>query len=189
VLKPSPPASLAAKPGDRRVTLTWSPLPVSGTHIEIRKSGGGSDAVVYSGTASSLIAAKLKNGIRYTFVATVVDARGNRSDPATIRATPKAQLLVAPPNGARVLVPPMLVWVPSTGASYYNVQVFRNGTKILSVWPGRNRFTMKRVWTFGGAKRTLSPGVYHWYVWPGFGAHRDRKYGAVIGDSSFQLGG
>jgi hypothetical protein len=75
------------------------------------------------------------------------------------------------------------------GASYYNVQIFRDGAKILSIWPGSNHLKLKRHWVFSGRRQTLAPGSYTWYVWPGYGPHKARKYGSALGSSSFHLTG
>ena len=100
-----------------------------------------------------------------------------------------ANPLVAPAAGARITSPPTLRWRPAPNATYYNVQLYRSGQKILSIWPGSTHVTLKRHWVFSGRSFTLSPGAYRWYVWPGFGAHRDRKYGSPLGSSTFQLAG
>jgi hypothetical protein len=122
-------------------------------------------------------------------VVVVVDADGNRSDSLSQVATPMALPLVAPAPGARVTSAPTLVWVPVPKATYYNVQLYRNGQKILSIWPGSNHLALKLHWVFNGRAFTLSTGVYHWYVWPGFGPHSDRKYGSPLGNSTFQMAG
>ena len=66
-------------------------------------------------------------------------------------------------------------------ARYYNVQLFRGKTKILSAWPIKPTLTLQTHWTYAKAKYRLAPGVYHWYVWPGFGPRPDAKYGAMLG--------
>ena len=60
-------------------------------------------------------------------------------------------------------------------ATYYNVQLFRNGKKILTAWPKSTSFRLARTWRFDGRTQTLSPGRYRWYVWPGFGARSDSR--------------
>jgi hypothetical protein len=100
-----------------------------------------------------------------------------------------ANPLVAPADGARVTSPPTLRWRRAPSATYYNVQLFRNGQKVLSIWPGSNHVTLQRHWVFRGRSFTLSAGAYRWYVWPGFGPHRAQKYGSPLGSSAFKLGG
>jgi hypothetical protein len=54
------------------------------------------------------------------------------------------------------------------GAGYYNLQLWRHGRKILSVWPALPRCQLKRRWRYGGRSWRLEPGRYRWFVWPGF---------------------
>ncbi len=127
--------------------------------------------------------------MRYTYAIVALDANGNRSKSVALAATPQASKLVSPAAGSSVASPPTLLWVPVAGASYYNVQLFRGGTKILSIWPGSTRLTLKRHWVFSGRAQALVPGSYTWYVWPGFGPHKAKKYGSLLGSSSFKLTG
>jgi hypothetical protein len=69
-------------------------------------------------------------------------------------------------------------------ARYYNVQLVR-GTKILSAWPRHALFRVPRSWVFQGHRYRLTPGVYRWYVWPGYGRASAAKYGPALGSSSF----
>jgi hypothetical protein len=72
-------------------------------------------------------------------------------------------------------------------ADYYNVQLRRDGRKVLSRWPSRPRFQLTGTWHFGGQVRHLSAGTYHWDVWPGFGARSDARYGKRIGGRTFVI--
>jgi hypothetical protein len=115
------------------------------------------------------------------------DGAGNRSAGVAVVARPKAQLLLRPTSGARVTSPPLLKWAKVAGATYYNVQLYRRA-KILSAWPNRPQLQLRTKWRFGGHAYKLAPGSYHWYVWPGFGSRQARKYGEVLGESSFTVG-
>jgi hypothetical protein len=44
------------------------------------------------------------------------------------------------------------------GSAYYNLQLFRNGKRVLVVWPSQPSYQIP-----AGA---LTPGNYVWYVWP-----------------------
>ena len=48
--------------------------------------------------------------------------------------------------------PPTLVWAPAKGASYYNVQLIRAGRKVLSAWPTRTSFRLRRTWLYKGRR-------------------------------------
>jgi hypothetical protein len=47
--------------------------------------------------------------------------------------------------------------------------------------------TLKNKWKYQGRAYKLSPGVYRWYVWPGFGARKAVDYGEMLGFSTFQI--
>jgi hypothetical protein len=93
--------------------------------------------------------------------------------------------MIAPPAGARVSAPPLLRWRPRTGARFYNVQLYRHGQKILSVWPGRSRYRLHGRWRYGGHAFRLRSGRYVWLVWPAFGSPTKPRFGKVLGLSSF----
>jgi hypothetical protein len=97
--------------------------------------------------------------------------------------------LLGPANGAvlRLGHPPLLEWTPVRGARYYNVQLFRAGRKILSVWPVRPHYQLERRWKYAGKPRHLAPGKYRWLVWPGFGPRSKNDYGRRIGPGTFEV--
>jgi hypothetical protein len=84
-------------------------------------------------------------------------------------------------------LPPLLRWTPVRGARYYNLQLWRRGTQILSVWPARPRYQLKRRWRYGGRSWRLEPGRYRWFVWPGFGPRSKADYGRRIGPGRFRV--
>jgi hypothetical protein len=102
-------------------------------------------------------------------------------------ATAKRSSLFAPLAGTRVSAPPMLRWRAVPKAKFYNAQVYRSGRKILSLWPSRSRLKMTRSWRHEGRTFRLKPGVYTWYVWPGFGTLARPRFGKLLGQSSFRV--
>ncbi len=96
-------------------------------------------------------------------------------------------ILYAPSPGDFVWVssPPRLAWFPVPGASYYNVQVFRLGEKVLSAWPTRPNLRMGRRWTYRARTFRFTSGLYTWVVWPGLGNPEQVRYGRKLGASSF----
>ena len=79
----------------------------------------------------------------------------------------------------------MLTWTPVRGATYYNVQLYRQGAKVLSMWPAHARLQLPRNWRFDGHRYRLRPGRYRWFVWPGFGKRSAGRYGHRIGAGTF----
>ena len=138
---------------------------------------------VYSGTGETFVDRTVRPGITYRYEVSVLDAAGNVS--GTVVAAGAGTALYKPPPQASVRAPVMLAWRPVRAARFYNVQLHRNGKKVLSAWPRRPRFRLERSWRFGGARQTLRPGTYAWYVWPGLGSRERPRYGALLGSSRF----
>ena len=166
--------------GNREATLRWSQLPASEV-VTVRRSPG--DRVVYRGGGSSFTDRALLNGVRYRYVVVASDAAGN-SDSEIVDAAPQGSLR-APAELARVTAPPLLQWVKVRGASFYNVQLFRNGRKILSSWPAKTRLQLRRTWVWNGRRRALAPAKYRWFVWPAFKRQGKIRYGKSLGHSDF----
>jgi hypothetical protein len=129
----------------------------------------------------------------HRFEVRAVDTAGNadptpalhtwRVDVAVVKVTSRA--LLSPTAGARVTRPPLLVWRRVARAKYYNVQIYRGRVKVFTGWPTRARLQLQSRWKFQGKVRKLTPGTYRWYVWPGYGSPATRRYGALLGQSTF----
>jgi hypothetical protein len=181
-------SSLRATPGNHSMRLTWS---ASGdaSYVEIKRAPGRkgeAESVVYRGSASSVLDAGLTAGRRYTYRVAAVDEAANSADKA-VAVTATGPLLMPAP-GARVSSPPRLVWTAVKKASYYNLQLVRDG-RVLSTWPVRPSFQLRRTWIYKGRRYRLRPGVYRWYVWPGFGRVSAAHYGRLLGGSTFVVRG
>ena len=83
--------------------------------------------------------------------------------------------------------PPLLRWRSVAEARYYNVQLFRNGHKILSAWPSRSHYRLRRTWHYRGHRYRLGPATYRWYLWAGYGARSAHHYGGLLGQRSFTV--
>ena len=185
----APPAPVVdALPGDHRVSLDWSTSPDSQAEVVRDPRGDAPPVVVYSGPGGSFTDLGLKNGRRYRYVVSLIDQAGNRA-PGTASAVPTGGKLLLPARGERIrkVEVPLLVWRKVRKASYYNVQIFRGRTKVLSSWPRRPQFRLKRRWRFGGKSYRLLAGKYCWFVWPGFGKRAERDYGKRLGRSCFWI--
>jgi HYR domain len=174
-------------PGTKRVTTTNRTGAVVTYKASAADAVDGAVAVVCAPGSGSRFAV---GTTRVTCSA--VDARTHASSAAfdvTVvlakKRTVQVGPMIAPRRGARMTTPPMLRWRAVKKASFYNVQVFRRGQKILSVWPSRPHFHLRARWTFRGHTFRLRPGSYSWFVWPAYGPLTHPRFGKALGVSSF----
>jgi hypothetical protein len=104
-----------------------------------------------------------------------------------VRAARGATALLSPAAGARVPGPPVLVWRRVPRARFYNLQLYRDGRKILTTWPTRPRLALRTSWRHQGRRFRLRRGTYTWLVWPAFGTKAVPRYGKMLGQSSFRV--
>jgi hypothetical protein len=178
-------SGVTAVGGDTVATVQWQAAADAATVTVVRSPGpgGAAPATVFQGLGSRLEDTGLANGLTYTYTVTAADAAGNAST-ATATAQPASRLR-APKESQRFRSPPLLRWRAVRGSQYYNVQLFRDGTKVLSAWPIRARLRLHRTWRFEGRRHRLSPGTYRWYVWPGYGPRPQHRYGRLLGTRQF----
>jgi hypothetical protein len=182
---PPPPPRVRVTPGNQKVALRWSAPGVVSTRI-LRWRTGHAAKVVFSGGRHEYRDRRLRNGRRYRYAIIGTDRAGNQAV-TKLFAVPTRSKLLSPPRGARLAGPPMLVWKKVRRASYYNVQLYRGGLKVLTTWPRRAALRLGRHWTYAGRTRRLARGRYRWYVWPGYGRLSARRYGRLLGRSSFTI--
>jgi hypothetical protein len=183
--------------GNGFLRLSWTAPrdPDVARYAAFRSERTGPLVQVYSGTATSFTDRGLVNGVEYRYVVVAYDRAGNRSAGVAVLGTPRVPMLVAPRDGARLARGTVFSWRRAPAARYYNFQLFlqRPGAvgnaprlqKVLSAWPATNRFRLGAKWKFGRRTYRLVPGTYRWFVWPGFGARRDARYGELLGERSF----
>lgn len=85
--------------------------------------------------------------------------------------------------------PPLLVWAAVPHATYYNVQVYRDGRKLLTLWPNHAKLRLTQRWLYQGRQFRLGRGAYTWWVWPGFGPRVKGTYGHLLGTATFAVRG
>jgi hypothetical protein len=178
-----------AETGKGLIRVSWVRAPDFAATQLVRKPGlrGAKSSVVYRGAASTYTDKSVREGVRYRYELVVADAAGNLSGRVlTIRAR---RPLYQPEAGQRVRGPLTLAWQASAGARFYNVQLLRNGIKVLSAWPRKPLFRVNRSWRYAGKTQRLVPGRYLWYVWPAQGTIERPRFGRPIGSSSFVVRG
>lgn len=188
----APETTLGARPRSRTTTLSASFTFSASEQAQFQCK---LDASAFVACSSPKTYARLRRSA-HTFQVQAVDAAGNIDPtPAVLRwtiaavtqRTKASSPLLAPRDGARVTDAPLLVWRPATRASYYNVQLFRGKTKVLSAWPTRARFRLRARWTYLGRQQRLAPGTYRWFIWPRLGRGAKGHYGALLGQSTFTV--
>jgi hypothetical protein len=172
--------------------LGWqtSPDVVSNEVVRSLATDGALSTKVYSGSTPTFSDLMLSLDVTYRYTVTAFDEAGNAASTTAISMPAGgfkqlASSALRPVDGARLSRPPLLRWERLRRARYYNVQLFRDGRKILSAWPKRNHLELRRRWRYGGERRGLTRGWYRWYVWPGRGSRAERRYGKLIGSSRF----
>lgn len=160
--------------------------------VELLRSpgiNGAKSTIVYQGKGATFVDKTVKAGIRYRYDITVEDMAGNATTKAVtaIAGTAGAAALYSPAAGTVVRAPPLLRWKPVAKAAFYNVQLYRNGVKVLSTWPSAARLRLAKTWTYGGKKQRFGPGNYRWYVWGARGTRAKPIYGSVLGSSTFTV--
>jgi hypothetical protein len=188
----TPPAigAISVKPADRKAHLRWT-APQDAASVELARAPGlkgAAESVVFTGTglAQGFTDRGLRPGRRYVYRLTFTDAAANHAS-KTLEYVARGALL-NPAPGERVTKPPLLVWTPKRGASYYNLILVR-GRRVFSAWPVQARMQLSRSWRYHGRRYRLHPGTYRWFVWPGRGPLSAGRYAKLLGGSTFTFGG
>jgi hypothetical protein len=177
-------ASVRAVTAGAGIRLTWRQpgdvKTVSVTRLPGR--GGARQSLVYRGRGGRAHDTTVRPGVAYRYVLSSVDEAGRRAT-ASVRAELRA--LYAPAAGGAAHAGDTLRWAPASAAPYYNLQLYRNGKKVLSTWPVAPSYRLPAGWRFGGHRFHLDRGRYRWYVWPGRGPRALARYGRLLGSSFF----
>jgi len=179
-------SGLRASAGDRSAKVSWKASADTRLFEVRRKPGrkGEAETLVYRGSATAARDFRLKVGERYSYRVTGFDEAANSATESV--GLLAAGALFSPAPGARTGSPPRLIWSAVKRAKYYNLQLVR-GRKVLSAWPVRPGFQLRRTWIYNGRRYRLRPGVYRWYVWPGIGRRSAARYGRLLGSSTFVM--
>jgi hypothetical protein len=133
--------------------------------------------VIYRGLAQSFVLT-LRAGQTGHLAVFAVDHSGNVSAPARTIVSLAALIPLRPLSGSALHAAPVLSWEPRKGATYYNLQVFRAGKRMLLAWPSTASYRLPA--------EKLQPGTYVWFVWPAFeGKHSTPRFADLIGRATF----
>ena len=183
-------SNVTIRPDDAGARLAWQASGAAKVMVMRSAAGAGAaqSGVVYEGTGDAFIDTGLKNGRRYTYVVQAVDQAGNAaSDSVAVKpdADASTKHLLSPGSASSLSRPPLLRWRRIARASYYNVQLFRHGRKILSAWPTKPQYQLRSVWTYRGHRHRLGKATYRWLLWGGYGPRSQHRYGKLLGKRTF----
>ncbi|HEY6150030.1 MAG TPA: hypothetical protein VIW19_05890 [Gaiellaceae bacterium] len=184
---PAPVGGVHASVRYGKLRLSWTPGPDTDHVVILRSVGANTTAKqVYAGAGTSYSESKFVNGLEHRYNFMSYDKAGNVSPPTGIVVGHSA-LLLAPSDGATVRRAHKLFlrWRAVGRARFYNVQLWRGKSKVLSAWPHRAAFRLSRDWKFDNREYHLKPGLYAWFVWPAFG--RSGTYGKLVGSATFRV--
>jgi hypothetical protein len=150
--------------------------------------GSRSERSVFAGAGAGFVDKRIQAGIEYRYTVRAIDQAGNASQPRTVLALPKVVSLRKIGYTPRAAIQPILSWPAKRGASYYHVQLFRNGKRILAAWPLKTELALRAHWRWGGRRYRLTPAKYAWFAWAGFGSRAAARY-KPLGHSSFIIPG
>jgi hypothetical protein len=186
--KPAPVARFRAHARDKIVRLEWKhPIDADYDHVRILRKRSGAELWKTIATRRSATAFKdtaVQNDVRYRYRIQSVDHARNASTGAEVNGRPSK--IYSPVFGAIRRSPPLIDWAPVRNATYYNVQVWRNGHKVLSRWPLRSSLRMRSQWMLDGRNFSFTSGHYVVYAWPGFGSKASARYGGLLGWTAFE---
>ena len=128
----------------------------------------------------------IQNGREYVYTVVARDAAGNVSRGVRVLALPKVLALAKLPYVPRVSASPILRWKAVPGATYYHVQLFRSGKRILAAWPRGPQLALRPTWSWAGHRYRLGRGTYRWYVWAGTGPQSATDY-KRLGTAAFAV--
>jgi len=175
--------------GDGWVRLSWrNPTDVDYARVSVwRRKVGRSfwKLIATRKDRTSFRDGSVRNDTRYVYALRSIDRARNDSPPKTIEG--RASKILNPGFDAVRGSPPLIDWTSVENATYFNMQLWRGGRKILSVWPRRSAYRLPATWTYNGGRYSLRSDRYLVYVWPGFGAKSAVDYGRLLGWTAFRM--
>jgi len=147
--------------------------------------GTRSERSLFSGPGVGFVDKKIQDGVEYRYSVRTYDQAGNGSQARTVVALPKVVSLGKKIGYTpRTAGTPILSWPARRGASYYHIQLFRNGKRILAAWPLTTELALHQRWRWAGRRYRLAAAHYTWFAWAGFGTRKAARY-KLLGHSTF----
>jgi HYR domain len=192
VVDTTPPAQvrqLRSTFGGGWVRLSWrNPTDVDYAHVSIWRKKVGAPSWKFIATRKERTWFRdntVPNDTRFVYALRSVDRARNASPGAKIEA--RASRILKPAFDSLHDSPPLIEWPGVRNAGYFNLQLWRDGRKILSVWPLKSEYRLSANWSYSGRRYSLRSDRYGVYVWPGFGSKSDANYGPLFGWTAFRM--
>jgi fibronectin type 3 domain-containing protein len=156
---PPAPANLSAVAGNAQVALSWSASPGATSYHVKRSTSSGAETQIAAPTSTSYTDTSAKNGTKYFYVVSAVNAAGESANSNEASATPAAPAQ-APPTPTNLAATAgnaqvALTWTASTGATSYHVKrSTSSGAETQIAAPATNNFT----------DTTVANGTKYFYV-------------------------
>jgi hypothetical protein len=182
-------SSVSVRSNDGADILHWKSTSPNDVAAVTRVARGSQKVLpLFTGTGNGFVDKKIQDGVEYTYAVQTTDQAGNASASRTVVAYPKVVSLGKIGYTPRASKQPILSWPARSGASYYHVQLFRNGKRILAAWPLTTQLALHAHWRWAGHQYRLTPAKYAWFAWAGFGARAAARY-KLLGHSTFIVPG
>jgi hypothetical protein len=175
-------------PGDGANVLQWRSTSRTDT-FRIERSARrdkGPPEIFRSVRGTTFKDTSIQNGREYVYTVFARDGAGNLSRGVRILVLPKVLTLEKLPYLPRVSESPILRWKAAPGATYYHVQLFRGGKRILAAWPRGPQLALRPTWSWAGHRYRLDRGTYRWYLWAGAGPRSAAHY-KQLGTAAFAV--
>jgi hypothetical protein len=192
VVDTTPPAQvrqLRSRFGDGWVRLSWrNPTDVDYRHVSIWRKKVDAPSWRLIATRKDKTSFRddtVRNDTRYVYALRSVDRARNASPGARIEG--RASRILKPAFDSLHDSPPLIDWTFVRNAAYFNLQLWREGRKILSVWPLRSAHRLPANWRYNGRRYSLRTDRYRVYVWAGFGPKSAADYGPLLGWTAFRM--
>jgi hypothetical protein len=181
-------SDVSETPGDGENVLQWRSTDRTDTfRLERSARRDKAPPQIFRGVRGTTFTdTSIQNGREYVYTLMARDVAGNFSRRVKLVALPKVLTLEKLPYVPRVSASPILRWKAVPGASYYHVQLFRGGKRILAAWPRGPQLALRPTWSWGGRRYRLDRGTYRWYAWVGRGARSAAHY-TRLGTATFAV--
>jgi hypothetical protein len=164
--------------------VRWAAAPTDTVFVRRSARGQKKAKEVFRGRGSSFADRGVTNGFEYAYALQAQDPAGNESKAVRRVALPRVLTLRRLPYVPRVTGRPTLRWKKVRRATYFHIQLFRGGARVLAAWPRRTHFRLPARWRYAGRRYSLEPGTYRWYAWAGRGRRSARDY-VRLGTATF----